>query len=247
MAILIPALLVSLIPSLALIYWLTYKMRKPESEEYKLTCKKALRNGFLSTVFVVLLSGTLAILLSLLGFKDGTSFLSSLLHDFIVLAFAEELMKSLMFVMTLKKADYPSTWLDRIAFMVIVALGFQILEAVVYSFSTNAGQIIVRGITIMHGGYGFIEGWFYGKAAYTGKKHYAGIGFVIAWLLHGAFDFGLSPEFAALGDWSAVLSVSLAFLSLVILIVMIVFFAKKNKKPQYLEPIPSGTSFEAQA
>ncbi len=92
----------------------------------------------------------------------------------------------------------------------------------------------------MHGGFGFIEGWFYGKAAYTGKKSYAVIGFLIAWILHGAYDFGLSDEFAELGEWSAMVSVSIAALSLVILIVMIIFFARKNKKQQYLEPLGAG-------
>lgn len=237
MVILIGAFLISQIPAVAMYFWLKNGMRKPEDEEYKNTCRKALLNGFLSTVFVVLCSGTLAILLSLLGLKDGSSFLASLLHDFLVLAFSEELMKSLMFRKVLKKTTYAYTWQDMIIFMVLVSIGFQILESVIYALGTNAGQILIRGILLMHGGYGFIEGWFYGKAAYTGKKHYAVIGFVIAWLLHGAFDFGLSPEFEALGDWSAILSVTLAFVGFVTFIVMILFFAKKNKKQQYLESL----------
>jgi hypothetical protein len=89
----------------------------------------------------------------------------------------------------------------------------------------------------MHGGFGFIEGYYYGKAKYTGKKWYAVLGFALAWLMHGAYDFGLSESFAALGDWTPFLSVSLAGVSLIILVVMVIFFAKKNKKEQYTVPL----------
>ena len=124
--------------------------------------------------------------------------------------------------------------------MVIVSIGFELLESAVYAIGSGPIHMFVRGITLMHGGYGFIEGWFYGKAAYTGKKWYAVIGFVISWVLHGAYDFGLSSQFeAAAGENYAFLSVSLALLALIIFIVMIVFFAKK-KKPQYTEPLHTG-------
>lgn len=83
-----------------------------------------------------------------------------------------------------------------------------------------------------------LHGRFYGKARYTGKMHYAVIGFVLSWIFHGAYDFGLCEEFLALGESAAFLSVGLALLSLVFVIIMIVFFARKNKKQQYLEPLP---------
>ena len=124
------------------------------------------------------------------------------------------------------------------ALMVIVAIGFEVLESVVYAFDSGPIHMIVRGVTLMHGGYGFIEGWFYGKAAYTGKKWYAAVGFLICVILHGAYDFGLSSQFeAAVGENYAFLSVSLALLALILFVWMIIFFAKK-KKPQYTEPLP---------
>lgn len=83
--------------------------------------------------------------------------------------------------------------------------------------------------------------WVFRKicmTSYTGKMHYAVIGFVLSWIFHGAYDFGLSEGFLALGESAAILSVGLALLSLVLVIIMIVFFARKNKKQKYLEPLP---------
>lgn len=75
----------------------------------------------------------------------------------------------------------------------------------------------------MHGGYGFIEGWFYGKACRTGKKGYMVAGFAIAWILHGLYDFGLSPIIETVGEYYALLSVSIAIFALVLAICMVVF------------------------
>ena len=237
MIVLIGSLLISLIPAIAMYFWLKKKGGATDSEAYKLLCREALKNGFLSTVVVLPMSAVFAFILNRFGMTREASVLGAFLYTFLVLAFAEELSKSLMWRKTLKKAEYSYSWLDMIAFMVIVSIGFELMESVVYAIGSGPIHMFVRGITLMHGGYGFIEGWFYGKAAYTGKKWYAVIGFVISWVLHGAYDFGLSSQFeAAAGENYAFLSVSLALLALIIFIVMIVFFAKK-KKPQYTEPL----------
>ena len=238
MILVIGVTILSLLPAVFLYFWLKNKMRKPADENYRAACRSALLYGFLSTVFTVLFSLAFRLLGNAIGLRNGTSLLAAAYHDFIVLALSEEICKTWMMTKVLKKTGYSYTWQDMIVFMVLVSIGFELLESVVSALTSNPIQILVRGVLIMHGIFGFIEGWFYGKACYTGKKHYAAIGFVIAWLYHGAYDFGLSEKFAELGEYSAFLSVSLAALSLVLVIVMIIFFAKKNKKPQYLEPLP---------
>ena len=237
MIVLIGGFLVSMIPAAAMYFWLKTKGGATDPEGFKLSCREALKNGFLSTLAVLPISAVFAFCLNMLGLRRDSSLLGAFLHTFIVLAFAEELAKSLMLRKTLKKTEYNYTWLDMIALMVIVAIGFEVLESVVYAFGSGPIHMIVRGVTLMHGGYGFIEGWFYGKAAHTGKKWYAVVGFLICVILHGAYDFGLSSQFeAAAGENYAFLSVSLAIFALVVFVWMIIFFAKK-KKPQYTEPL----------
>ncbi len=236
MGVLIIALAASFVPAVLLYFWCKNKVRKPSEEKYKNACRDALMKGFLCVLPVMLVSASISILFRIIGIHDGHSLLESALHDFFVLAFSEELCKTFMFTRVLKKADYSYTWLDMIIFMTIVAVGFEIMEGFVYAVGSGAIHMLVRGITLMHGGYGFIEGWFYGKAKYTGNWFYAVLGFTICTVLHGAYDFGLSDDFAALGEDTAFLSVGLALLALITFIVMIIFFAKKNKKKQYLVP-----------
>ena len=172
MIIVIGAAVLSLIPSIVLYFWMKNKVRKPEDEAFKQTCRTALMNGFLSTVFIVLLSGAFAVVAGLLGIKEGASLPATAYHNFIKLALSEELIKSLMLWKTLKKAKYSYTWQDIIIFMVTVSIGFEIMEAIVYAIGEGPIPILIRGILIMHGGFGFIEGWFYGKAMYTKNKAY---------------------------------------------------------------------------
>ena len=237
MLVLIGAFLVSMIPAIAMYFWLKTKGGAADPEGYKLSCREALKNGLLSTFAALPISAVFAFILKRFGLTRETSLPGAFVYTFLVLAFTEELAKTLMLRKTLKKADYQYTWLDMTALMVIVAIGFEILESIVYAIGSGPMEMLVRGITLMHGGYGFIEGWFYGKARYTGKKWYAVIGFLICVVLHGAFDFGLSSQFeAAVGENYAFLSVSLALFALIVFVWMIIFFAKK-KKPQYTEPL----------
>ncbi len=69
-------------------------------------------------------------------------------------------------------------------------------------------------------------------------------GFAIAWILHGLYDFGLSPIIETVGEYYALLSVSIAIFALVLAICMVVFFARK-KKQKYLEPLVTVQKSEA--
>ena len=226
----------SLIPSILLYFWMKNIVRKPENESFKKACRDAMFKGCMVIFPIIMTSFLFAVFEKLVGLHNGDSLFASAFHDFIVLALAEELCKTWMCFKVLKKADYAYTWLDTIIFMTAVSLGFEIMEALLYSIGSSPGQILVRGILIMHGGYGFIEGFFYGKTAFTGNKLWAVLGFVICWIMHGAYDFGLSPDFLAVSEYSAFLSVTLALVSLIILIYMIIFFAGK-KKLRYHIPI----------
>ncbi len=92
--------------------------------------------------------------------------------------------------------------------------------------------MLVRGITMMHVGFGFITGYFYGKSRYLGNKAIGVVGFVLAWLLHGLYDFTLAEEVLALSDWIAVIPVTLAAVCVVLLFLIIRFVKKaKNREP----------------
>lgn len=121
--------------------------------------------------------------------------------------------------------------------MTLVGIGFGLIEDIPYAIGASPIIMLVRGVTCMHGGDGFIMGYFLGKGKKTGSKVWTVLVVVVPWLLHGAYDFGLSDEFAALGDNAAFLSVSLAGFAIVTLVVLVVFFIRHKHDERFLEPM----------
>ena len=55
-------------------------------------------------------------------------------------------------------------------------------------------------------------------------------GFVLAWLMHGLYDFSLSDEFQALNDNLAIIPLALVVLEIVLVILLIRFVRKMRSK-----------------
>ena len=130
-----------------------------------------------------------------------------------------------------------ASWLETTIIMALVGLGFEISEGIVYAIGADFPTMMVRGITIMHAAFGYVMGYFYGKALYTGRKGFAVLGFVLAWLMHGAYDFGLSDQLMAISDNFAFISLSLAAFSIVLLILFIRFVRKARRQTKYIKAI----------
>ena len=80
--------------------------------------------------------------------------------------------------------------------------------------------------------------WFYGKRLYSVKKRYGVIAVLLPWLIHGLYDFSLTPELVEFNDNFMLSALLLAALDVVLLILMIRFFIKARKKDFYNEPVP---------
>lgn len=236
MIVLILAIIVSLVPALALYRWLKNNIK--DDEDYKEVCKSALKKGMLSVFPILLVSAVFQIIISLTGVKKANELLYDALHNFIVLAFAEELVKYLTFRGVLKKTDYAVSWLDVTALMTIVGIGFDLIESLVYALGATVPVVMIRGICIPHAGYGFIVGYFYGKGEKNGDNTSKWIGFGLAWLIHGLYDFSLSKSFIALNDNLVVVALALALLDIVLVILLVRFVKKAKKQKIYTEPLP---------
>ena len=238
MLVLILSFVVSLIPSVLIVRWLS--RRKKDELNYRNTCKGALYRGLFCVLPVLGVSGVLYITLALIRkfvYPDMPTLVYQFFYKFIVLAFAEELVKFFCFKNLLKNYPGEWTWADLTAFMVIVGTGFGLIEDIPYAIGASPIIMLVRGITMGHVGYAFIMGWFYGKMRYTGKKIYGIIGFMLPFILHGLYDFGLSDELLAVNDDLAIVAVSLALLDLVLLFLMIRFFRRAPKREKYNQPL----------
>lgn len=228
--------ILSLIPVVLIYRWL--KKRKAEDREYQNICTLALKQGAIWCVLRVLCFSAilyvLQIILSLIGISK---LIIEIYNNFIVLALAEEIAKYWTLKELLKKNPYSYTRLDITSLMMIVGLGFEITESVVYAFGANAGMMLIRGLTAMHCGYGFIMGYFVGKGMKTGQKRYTILGILIPFVLHGLYDTCLSDVLGEISEKFAYVSLTLAVVSLILLVVAIIYIHKGGKKAESAEGV----------
>ena len=223
--------LLSIIPSALAIVWMM--KRKKEDLEYKKSCKSALIKGLVCVLPILALSAVMYIasrILKATALQSVNILVYKAIYTFIVLAFAEEFIKFFSFKRLLKKQAGTYSWADAVAFMVIIGTAFGLVEDIPYAIGATPVIMLVRGFTMGHLGYGFIMGWFYGKKHYTGKKRYGVLALVSPFLLHGLYDFSLTPELLEWNDNLAFFGVALAVTDLVLLALMIRFFITARKK-----------------
>ena len=158
MPLLIIAFVGSMIPVFGLYFWFKKRPNMPEGHEE--ACKEAFWNGFKSCLPIVLLSFVSNVVLRLLKPESMNMFYYRLIYDLIVLALVEESMKFVAFKKVIKNRKY--SWLSATIYMMTAAMGFEVVESMLYAIESNPIQMLVRGVTIMHGAFGFIIGYFYG-------------------------------------------------------------------------------------
>ena len=229
------AFILSIIPGLGFYFWL--KKKEPENKAYTDCCRKSLINGMLVSLPVTAAALLVLVAANAAGLDRCGELVQVAFKDFVLAALNEETFKFLYFRKVIRKTEYGYSWYDVTAFMTLVGIGFELLESAVYLFTSGPGQVLVRGITLMHGGYGFIMGYYYGKAKRTGRKGYLISAFLIPFLLHGIYDFTLSPELEELSDLMAFIPVSLALFGFILVFVMIRFFRRARNDERYMTPL----------
>ena len=232
--------LLSIVPSV--LVFILLRNRHKGDTLYRKSCTYAFISGLISVLPILILSAVLFIMnaaLKLTLLKDANILVYKAIYKFIVLAFAEEIIKYLVFRFVLKRKKYSYSWADITAIMVIVGTAFGLMEALPYAFDASPMMMLVRGFTMGHVGYGFIMGWFYGKRLYTGKKKYAVISVLLPWLLHGIYDFSLTPELLEVNENLMFIALFMALLDIVMLILMIRFFVRSKKQERYIQSVCS--------
>ncbi len=221
------ALIASFIPYGALVLWLF--SRRKNDETYRAICRKSLWAGVKCTLAVLLASFIFNVVLALTGLKEGNPLLYAFLYAFLVLAFSEELMKSLAFERTMKKNGISPTWVESVVFCSLAGIGFGAFESLVYAVGASVPVVLVRGISMPHVGLAFIIGYFYGKAMENGQPKRRWIGILPSLLLHGLYDFSLKDEFLALNDNLVFIPFALVAVDIILVFVLIRFVRKRMK------------------
>ncbi|MBQ1826125.1 MAG: PrsW family intramembrane metalloprotease, partial [Firmicutes bacterium] len=133
MLLLILAFIVSMIPTVLLFLWI--RGQKNIAENYDNNCTKAFVRGLLSVLPVIPTSLVLNIAVNQTGFKESNPVLYQALYTFLVLAFSEELMKFLMMKSVIKGSKH--SWYEIAAYMTLVGLGFELIEAIPYAIGAS--------------------------------------------------------------------------------------------------------------
>lgn len=234
--ILIPAFILSMVPSVLLYIWL--RNQKKEDALYRKICKKGLLRGlFLSMLMVMVVSSFFYIFEKIISLMGANIYIIDFYHNFIVFALAEELIKYSLLRGLMKKNSYSYSWLDVVCLMMIVGTGFEISEAVFYAFSGSVGTMLARGFTAMHCGYGFIMGYFIAKSMQTGEKKYTVIGILIPFILHGIYDFFLSDSILAINYNFGFISMALAGVAVITLVIAVLTIRKSKGMSERTTPI----------
>ena len=226
-------LLVSFIPSVLLYFYLR-NLRRDDSG-YRMNCRQLLIRGILCSVAVAFLALAFNIVWNITGLGQSSPLLKKAFSAFILAAFVEELVKYLTATRVIRKNHDTVSWLDCIAFVAIVGIGFQVIETVVYMLESNPGQILVRGFTMGHPSYGMLMGFFIGKALYTGKRSYRIAACGLPFLLHGLYDFSLADELMEINDNFVFLPFLVVIVELIILVRFLLLIRKERHGTKYTE------------
>ncbi len=229
---------VSSVPGIVLLF-LIYRLDNIEPEPVGLLVKLFLCGGLIATVVAGLIEMVLDGFINIL-FGDNI-ILYCLAEAFILAAATEELCKyTILKFLTWKHPAFNYRF-DGVVYSTAVAIGFEVIENLLYLIDSTAGTAFTRAAFPGHCIFGIYMGYYYGQAKnleLNGDKKGASVmrkkGVITAILIHGFYDFvcfiGAVPE----SDVAQLL----IMLGLVLLMVILNVTAYKNIKKYAYEDKP---------
>ncbi len=235
MLLVIIALIVSFVPSLLLFLFLLNNRK--DDEEYRKNCISLLGKGFLICMITFGLDLLLKIPWNMIGIGKKNPWIDRLFTCFVINATVEEISKFLTARKVIYKNPAKTSKLEIMTYMIIAAIAFGLFEDIVYVFSTNIGQIIVRGILMGHVPYQMFMGEFYSRSIVEKKPYLKVLAFVIPILFHGTYNFLLTE---GLPDWAAAVVFVELIIEIIYMVRTIILLRKKKDDPEYNRPILQG-------
>ena len=128
---------------------------------------------------------------------QGKDFLPAALRAFLVVASTEELIKLLIvYVFIFKNPEFDEP-MDGVVYSIACALGFSTVENANYMYTYDT-FLVVRMLfsCFLHAGCSGLAGYYLGRAKFSesGRFLWCLQGLVLAWLLHGLYDFFVFSE-----------------------------------------------------
>ena len=182
----------AIIPGLLICYFI-FKMDKYESEP-----KIPLTISFILGIVIVFPAIELELLAMDYGLNDYETLFDTFLYAIIGVALIEEGVQFLVLRAYPYQMKFFNEPMDGIVFSVIIAMGFATFENIMYANRYGLETTLVRAFTAVpaHATFAIMMGYFVGVAKFNKQKslNLLGLGFVLAVLLHGVYDFFLMQE-----------------------------------------------------
>lgn len=153
--------------------------------------KSSLRSAFLRGVGLAVPAVLLELWVQQLLPKGATPLLSAAFGAFMVAALVEESLKLWVLLGLSRKPAFDEP-MDGVIYGVTVGLGFATIENLGYALG-GLDVALIRAFSAVpgHAAWGAIMGYFVGLASLGMRpSRYIGLGWAIAVLLHGLYDFG---------------------------------------------------------
>ena len=159
--------------------------------------------GLFLSFLLGMLSGLPAIWIQMVatdyGFNETGHLGYLLFYVFIVVAFSEELVKLFMLMIYPYGRTFFNEPMDGIVYSMMVGMGFAVIENLIYAYNYGLDTILVRAFTAVpaHAVFAAFMGYFVGLSKFhpNVKWKLIGFGFLLAFLIHGLYDFFILQEY----------------------------------------------------
>ncbi|MCB0663143.1 MAG: PrsW family intramembrane metalloprotease [Saprospiraceae bacterium] len=133
------------------------------------------------------------------GWEEPTNISKTILYSFLAIGGVEELLKALALVLLFYPRRFFNEPFDGILYSVMIGMGFALVENYLYAYRLgDVSNLVVRAFTAVpaHASFGIIMGYFAGKAKFDSSMpgRRLVLGFLLAALIHGAYDFFILYE-----------------------------------------------------
>jgi RsiW-degrading membrane proteinase PrsW (M82 family) len=150
---------------------------------------------FLSCLTLILVF-PLTQLINSAGFVLNGDPVNDFLYSFIAIGMVEEFVKFIPLLVMIKLTKHVNEPIDYIVYASVSALGFAFIENILYIQSTNLASLSARLLysSVAHMFFSSIIGYALAINAIQNKKNFTGhliVGFLLASLAHGFYDFWL--------------------------------------------------------
>jgi len=206
--------------------WLIFYLREDVRPEPKKMVLKIFFYGILIAFPVALFE---MFTLKIISELEMSQLLAKILENFLAIAFVEEFGKYLVVktaVLKNKELDEP---IDLMLYMIISALGFASVENIFLAFSKKSYFALLVGrflsATLLHALCSGILGYFLAVSFFEHKKKFffLSLGFLLATILHGFYDFSII-------EIEGNLKVIIIALILLLSAILLKFFFQRSKK-----------------